>query len=179
MGRDKASLLVAGEPLVDWMVRRLGPSFAETLVCGGPASVGARAIPDRRHGAGPLAGIEAGLTAMRTPTAFVLACDMPRATAALAALLLGRLGEHDVCLPRVAGIDQSTCAAYARASLEKITAYLDAGGRRVASLLATLDVVRLDEDELARAAIAVDQLADLDTPEDYAAFLASIEPGRG
>lgn len=177
MGRDKATLPIGEGTLVEWIVRRLGPSFAETLVCGGSAS-GARGVPDRRAGVGPLAGIEAGLLAMRTQSAFVLACDMPRVSARLATLLLERLEGHDVAMPRVGELDQPACAAYTRRCATRLTSFLDGGGRRVGAFIATLDVLRVDEPSLSDAGVSLSELEDLDTPAAYEAFVASLRPAR-
>ena len=48
---------------------------------------------------------------------------------------------------------------------------LDAGGRKTAEALATLDVRWLDDEPPG-------QFADLDTPEDYAAFLDALRKKR-
>jgi molybdenum cofactor guanylyltransferase len=174
MGRSKPDLPVAGSTLLAWLVGRLGPSFAETLVSGAAAPPGARTIADRHPDAGPLAGIEAGLADMRTDRAFVLAVDVPRASARLADALLSRAEGHDAAVPRIGARDQTTCAVYGRTALPTVTAFLDAGGRRVSALVATLDVVYVDERELAAAGIAAAELADLDTPADYESFIASL-----
>lgn len=174
MGQPKHALRVRDGTLLDWIVARLGPSFAETIVCGAPAPAGAREVRDRVADGGPVAGIDAGLSAIRTPSAFVLACDTPRASEALAALLLARLADHDAAIPHVGGRDQPTCAAFARAAAPKVAAFLDAGERRVSSLVASLDVKRLDEAELGTKGITVEQLADIDTPAQYEAFVASL-----
>lgn len=174
MGRAKADLAVRGTTLLAWTVRRLGPSFAETLVSGAPAPIEARTVADRRRDAGPLAGIEACLAAARTDQAFVVAVDMPRVSVRLALLLLERCVGHDAAVPRAGGLVQPTCAAFARAAAPAIGAFLDTGGRRVTGALDTLDVAYLDDADLARAGIGADELADLDTPADYQAFLASL-----
>jgi len=174
MGRDKATLPVDGVTLLEWMVRRLGPEFAETIVAGAPAPEGAREASDRRADAGPLAGIEAGLLAARSPFAFVVASDMPRASARLAAVLLARCAGHDAAVPRVDGRAQPTCAAYARTSAVKIGAFLDRGARRATDALNDLDTIFVDERDLATDGIAVTELTDLDTPADYEAFIASL-----
>jgi len=131
-------------------------------------------VADRRAGAGPLAGIEAGLHEMRGEVAFVLACDMPRVTRGLTRLLLDRSLFRDAAAPRVGGRAQPTCAAYRRSALPKIGHYLDRGERRAIEGLATLDVVYVGEAELAAAAVPLTALADIDTPADYDAFLASL-----
>jgi len=174
MGRDKRDLRIGDTTLLEWVVARLGPSFAETLICGAPAPPGARALLDRRLNAGPLAGIEAGLAAMRTELGFVIAGDMPYASAQLAEVLLARCVGHDAAVPRVAGSAQPICAAYSRAAGPKVEAYLDAGGRRATVALERLDVVYLGEADLTKAGIGASELTDLDTPADYEAFLASL-----
>lgn len=174
MGRPKSDLPVAGGTLLEWIVRRLGPGFAETLVCGAAAPAGAGAIADRIAGAGPLAGIEAGLAAMRTERAFVLACDMPRASAALAGLLLDRARGHDAAVPLVGGIAHPTCAVYERRVGARLAAALAAGHRRLGDVVASLDSVYVGPAELARAGVSTDELLDIDTPADYEAFVASL-----
>ena len=174
MGRDKATLPVAGVTLLEWMVRRLGPEFAETIVAGAAAPKGAREAPDRRADAGPVAGIEAGLLAAHSPYVFAVGCDMPSATTRLASFLLARCAGHDAAVPRLDGRTQPTCAAYARVAAPKIGAYLDRGARRATEMLDDLGAVFVDERELAAAGIAATELADLDTPADYDAFIASL-----
>ena len=174
MGRPKHALPVGGVTLLEWIVARLGPSFAETIVSGAPAPAGMRGVADRRPAAGPLAGIEAALLAMRGDRAFVVAVDMPSASARLAAALIARVGAHDAVVPRVSGLAQPTCAVYARSAAPKIGAYLDGGKRRATAALEGLDVVFVDTDDLHASGIAASELGDLDTPADYDAFLASL-----
>ena len=174
MGRAKAELPVAGVTLLEWMIRRLGPGFAETIVAGTSAPAGAREAPDRRTDAGPLAGIEAGLLEARMPYVYVVACDMPRASVRLAELLLARCAGRDAAVPRIDGRAQPTCAVYARAAAPPIGAYLDGGARRATAALDRLDAVFVDNGELASQGIDVGELADLDTPEQYDAFIASL-----
>ena len=174
MGRPKHALPVGGVTLLEWIVARLGPSFVETIVSGAPAPAGTRTVADRRPAAGPLAGIEAALLAMRGDRAFVVAVDMPYASPPLAAALLARIGVHDAAVPRTSGRPQPTCAVYAGSAAAKIGAYLDGGERRASGALERLDVVFVDEDELRAAGVAGSELGDLDTPADYDAFLASL-----
>ncbi len=179
MGQPKALLRVGDITLVEWIVRRLAPSFAEVLVAGASdAPAPARAVADAREHAGPLAGIEAGIAAASHDDVVVVACDTPRASARLAGLLLDRSRGHHAAVPRVAGRVQPTCAAYRRAALAPIRAFLDAGGRRVTRALETLDVVYVDEAELTQAEIDLAELSDLDTRADYDAFVTSLRDGR-
>src|SRR2546422_10741937 len=85
MGRPKAWLEVAETTLLRWMVERLGPAFSEVIVSFAEPEqleehVPYRLVFDRRPAAGPLAGIEAGLTAPRHEVTFPIAGDMPYVT---------------------------------------------------------------------------------------------------
>ena len=173
MGTPKRDLKVGTQTLLEWMVARLGSAFADTLVCGASAPKGARAVADLRTDGGPLAGVEAGLRTARTDFAFVLACDMPRASARLAELLIERCAGHDAAVPRTA-LAQPLCAAYARAAATKISAFLDRGGHRVIRALDSLDVTYVEASDLLRVGIDTQELVDMDTPADYEAFIASL-----
>ncbi len=177
MGRAKHELPVGAATLLAWQVARLGRFFGDTIVVGAPAPAGARGVSDARADAGPVAGIEAGLLATKlSDRAFVLACDMPHASAALGALLLRLCDGHDAAVPRVAGRAQPTCAAYSRTAASKLTAYLDSGERRATEALDRLDVVFVDDAGLLREGISLTELDDLDMPADYDAFVAGIAP---
>lgn len=89
MGRDKALLEINGRSLLEHQVeklRRLG--IADVVVAGreGPVD-GARCVPDRRPGLGPLAGLHAGLMAARREHCLVLGVDTPLAPEAALAVL--------------------------------------------------------------------------------------------
>ncbi|TMD04237.1 MAG: hypothetical protein E6J03_06915 [Chloroflexi bacterium] len=61
------------------------------LTGGGSRRLQARVVADAVDGAGPLAGVVAGLRAARTPLAVVVACDMPTLVPAVVEMLLDRL----------------------------------------------------------------------------------------
>jgi molybdopterin-guanine dinucleotide biosynthesis protein A len=176
MGRPKALLPVQGTTLVEWLVRRLEPSFRELLVAAGEATQlppGLRRcfVADQRPGAGPLAGIEAGLAAARQPTLVALGCDMPHVTPALARRLAAAASGHDAAVPRFGGRPEAACAAYRPGALDAISAALDDGRRKAADALATIDVNWLDGLDPAL-------FTNLNTPDEYRAFLAAISKTR-
>ncbi len=169
-------LPVAGTTLLGWLVARLGPAFAETIVCGSDPSVvapglAARFAPDHRSGAGPLGGIEAGLAASRHDVVFAVACDMPRVPEVLARWLVKASSGHDAAVPRLLGRAEPTCAAYRASSLALISEQLERGGFRAADALARLRVRYADERELTALGVTALQLANLNTPEEYEVFL--------
>lgn len=170
MGRPKALLPVAGRTLIEHVATRLRPDFEELLVAGAgtlPAALEAHRVEDRLPGAGPLAGIEAGLRAARHAIVFAVACDMPRVTPQLARSAVAGIPGFDAVVPRLSGRPEPVCAAYARSALEPIAAFLDRGGRRAAEALDQLRVNWLED-------VDPDELSSLNTSADYEAWLAAL-----
>jgi molybdopterin-guanine dinucleotide biosynthesis protein A len=76
-GIAKHLLVVDGETIFARQVRVLAPRVAEILVSSTEDIAGYRTVRDSVAGAGPLAGIAAGLAAAKTPWLLVVAGDMP------------------------------------------------------------------------------------------------------
>ena len=81
-GAAKALCEVGGVAIIDRILPILRPLFAEiVIVANDPAPYRGRAgvavVPDVHRGCGPIGGIHAGLTAITSPGALVVACDMP------------------------------------------------------------------------------------------------------
>jgi molybdenum cofactor guanylyltransferase len=170
MGRSKALLPVQETTLVEWLAERLRPAFDQLLVAARdtsqlPPAVHGDFVADIRPGAGPLAGIEAGLASARNPRVVAVACDMPYVSVALAVRLAASAEGHDAAVPRVRGRVQPTCAAYRRSALPAIATALAAGERRASEVIGRLEVNWLDQEEPAL-------FTNLNTPADYQAFLA-------
>jgi molybdopterin-guanine dinucleotide biosynthesis protein A len=92
----------------------------------------------------------------------------------LAGLLFRVSAGHDAAVPRVRGIAQPASAVYASSAHPKITAFLDSGKHRLTLALDQLDVRYVDDEELRAEGHDAQEFADLDTPADYAAFLAEL-----
>jgi molybdopterin-guanine dinucleotide biosynthesis protein A len=167
MGRPKAALPFGGVTLLDWVVARLGPAFAEVLVsANGDADPppDARVVPDLHPFAGPLAGIEAGLRASAHGRVFAVACDMPLMTAELARTIVGALAGADAAVPSLHGRPEPACAAYARSAAPAIAAALERGERRAAVVLQELNVNWLSD-------LDAGPFRNVNTPEDYQELL--------
>ncbi len=168
MGRPKAWLEVGETTLLRWMVERLGPAFSEVMVSFAEpeqleALVPYRLVFDRKHAAGPLAGIEAGLAVARHEVTFAIACDMPYVTRAVAEMAVAAASGCDAAMPRVEGRPQPVCAAYRRSSLPAVTAALDAGRLKASDLCEQLDVTWLE-------GLDPDLFRSLNTLDDYGRF---------
>lgn len=176
MGRAKALLPVDGMTLIEWLASRLAPAFAHLMIAGRegtelPESLRPHLVTDLHPGAGPLAGIEAGLAASPLDPVVAVACDMPDVTPSLLRRLVETAsgGAIDAAVPRLGGEPEPACAAYRHSAAGAISAALAAGRYRAADVLGGLRVAWLDYEDPA-------QFANLNTPEDYRAFLERQRP---
>ena len=146
MGRPKALLPFGGTTLIEHLIANLALAFAEILVSANTPLLDGRypLVADRHPGAGPLAGIEAGLKAARHELVFAVACDMPLLTPDLALTICAAAARHDAAVPRLSGRPEPAAAAYRRSAGPAITAALEAGRYRAADALHDLDVAWLD-----------------------------------
>jgi len=101
-------------------------------------ALGMHVVTDRLNAAGPLAGIEAGLKAVGTPLAFLVAADHPFLSSSLIAAMadVATHGPYDTVVPSVDGRLEPLHAIYAPdAWLPRITTALDAGQRSIYDLI--------------------------------------------
>lgn len=130
MGRPKATLLGPGdETFLALAVRALREAGADpVLVVGGdpPKVEGTQHVPDLNPGQGPLAGLEAALSASPHDWVALVACDMPRLSAPLLRRLVDQLGEAPTTavVPEVGGRLQPLHALYHRDCLGPVKAAL-------------------------------------------------------
>jgi molybdopterin-guanine dinucleotide biosynthesis protein A len=172
MGLDKLSLKIGDDTILDRVYAALAPRCAEVLVvgAGGQVPAGARQIPDLRPREGPLAGIEAGLSAASHRPVFVAAGDMPFLTSDLVGGLLGLLSESvPAVVPDLGNRPHPLCAAYGRELRHAVNAALDAGTRSVRDFLENLPgVLYVGEKELERFGDPNLLLTNVNSPKDLA-----------
>lgn len=156
LGHDKALLELAGERLAERAAAALGRVVRDVVVAAPAESEAARLLPlplaaDRYPGAGPLAGLEAGLAWAAGRPVFALACDLPLVGEALIRHLLaaGRPGAGAaawVVADAAGGRPQPLCGLYSAACRGEAERCLEAGRLAVHAFLDRLDttIVRLD-----------------------------------
>jgi molybdopterin-guanine dinucleotide biosynthesis protein A len=103
-----------------------------------------RIVFDRKHSAGPLAGLEAGLLAARNDVTFAVACDMPYVTLEVAHMAIAAARRCDAALPRIDGRPEPLCGAYRRTALPFISGALNTGRLKAADIASDLDVTWLE-----------------------------------
>ena len=158
LGRDKASELLLGRPLLQHVLDRLAGVVDEIVVVRAEgqtlpeltAPVMLTVVEDVYAGAGPLAGIQAGLAAARAPVGLVVGCDMPLLQGALLAELLCLAAGHDLVVPLNEGLPEPLCAAYARTCLPAIEAQLAVGEYKVTSFYGQVQARFLQPEEWRR-----------------------------
>ncbi len=147
MGQDKVWMALDGVHLVERVVRRVLPIAGEVLFSANAADpfaqlastlpVPGRVVADLFPGAGPLAGIHAGLSAARCDLLLALAADMPFVNLALVRHMIGLAQGFDVVAPQMPHPTTGELAweplhaLYRRSCLPAIAARLAAGERRV------------------------------------------------
>jgi len=157
MGREKASLLVAGVPMAVRVAEGLRAAGGEEVVCVGPAVGGLPAVPDAHPGEGPLGGILTAMAWAGDRTVVVAPCDLlspePEAFASLAS----------AAAPVAAALAARPLPIAVRpAARGPLEAAFAEGERSIRGALASsgLTVVAVD--------LAPSALADADTPDDLA-----------
>jgi molybdenum cofactor guanylyltransferase len=137
MGRDKGLVELAGKPLVQHIIDRLGPLAGEVLITTNRpeayAAFGIRTAGDATPGAGALDGLLTAVEAAGGDPVLVVACDMPFASRVLAAHLLDLSGAAEAVVPRPEGEFEPLFAVYRRSCAGAIRRALEAGQRRVIS----------------------------------------------
>jgi molybdenum cofactor guanylyltransferase len=170
MGADKALLDVGGEPLVLRAVRTLAALCEDVVVASGDgrrlAGLGVAQVADVEGGAGPLAGIIAGLESATHQLVAVLAVDMPHANAAVFRLLADRWSGEPAVVPVVDGHEQPLHAIWTRDAAVPLRDLLAAGQLSARSAAVALGAAIVGPDVWGRADPTGRFATNLNRPED-------------
>ena len=182
MGRPKAWLPVGDETMLARVVRLLGEVVSPLVVVAAleqelpPLASEIILVRDPERGRGPLVGIAAGLAALagRADAAYVSSCDVPLLRPAFVRRMIELLGCHAACVPEVGGYRHPLAAVY-RVEVAAVAAELLAGDRlRLATLFERVDTRVVRAEEFADIDPDGESLRNLNTPEEYAAALATL-----
>lgn len=181
MGRAKAELPFGDETMLGRVVRIVGEVVGPVCVVAAPD----QQLPDLpshvliahddEPGLGPLAGIRAGLAALRgqVDAAYVSSCDVPLLQPAFVARLVRLLEGHELVVPRDGQYHHPLAAVYRTSLVDRIDALLAADRRRPYFLIEESEARVVDVGELRDVDPELDSLRNLNTPDDYAAALAA------
>jgi molybdopterin-guanine dinucleotide biosynthesis protein A len=168
MGRDKATIQVAGQTLAERTAALLTQVASPAIEVGPGHTTLPRALDP---GEGPLVAVVAGWRILTSAGwdggVLVVATDLPALTVEMLGWLADRPGAGSV-VPLDDGRAQPLCARYGDADLHVAAELVGAGHRAMGDLLARIDAARPDTGEWTAAAGRPDALIDADTPEDLA-----------
>ena len=109
LGRNKATELIGGMPLIERVINRLKPITNRLVMVTArdrdcfPPVTPIEVITDIYPGKGPLGGIYSGLCASRTVANIVVGCDMPFLNTALLEHMSKLISSYDAIVPRWPG----------------------------------------------------------------------------
>ena len=133
---------------------------------------------DRYEALGPLSGIESGLGAVRTPWAFVCACDMPRLAPDLIDAMAQRARDGRALVPRRGDRPEPLHALYPITCAAEARACLDAGVRTIRDFLARIPVDYLDADAWSGIPGAAHSFDNLNTQDDLERYWREAQAGE-
>lgn len=172
MGANKALLPVSDqETLVSRVVANLAVLSDDiVLVSNTPelyADLPVRHTADQFVGAGPLAGLHAGLQAVQRRWAFIAACDMPLIDHRLVRYMVLLTEGYDAVAPRIDQAIEPLHALYSQDCLPAIEARLKDGQRRMISFYPDVRVRYMESREVAIFDREGRSFANANTPEDW------------
>lgn len=154
MGEDKASVLLAGKPLIEHVLERIENLGDEILITTNQpqtfAHLGHRMAGDRSPGGGALFGLQTALTHARGEHVLVVGTDMPFLSRPLLERLLELAPQAEIIVPQIDGFYEPLHAVYQRSSLTAVNQTLAAGERKMISLFQRLSVLAVGEIDIRR-----------------------------
>jgi molybdenum cofactor guanylyltransferase len=179
MGQDKALLpypVPPGDPprtFLEQLIHVLGYCCCEVLIAARDQEQAARyahadahIVLDSIPGGGPLVGLASGLRASITPSAVLVAVDMPFVTPAMLAYMLLHYQEDTLLVPLVNGHPQVTLAIYPRSILPLVEERIGQGRRDLRSLLDVAPVQYIDGEKLRVVDPALRSFVGVNTQEE-------------
>jgi len=166
-GVDKGLQLLRGRPMVQWALDRLAPQVDDIVINANQnleryGAFGHRVVSDRVTGfAGPLAGLHAGLEAVRHPLAVTVPCDSPFLPADLVSRLQAQLGANDLAVAKTGDQAHPVFALVRKTVLPGLESFLGSGGRKIDAWYAALKVVEVNFDDEADAFRNINTLEEL------------------
>jgi molybdopterin-guanine dinucleotide biosynthesis protein A len=185
MGRPKAWLPFAGELMLPRVVRLLGEAASPVVVVAAPGQElpplppGVPVVRDEEKGRGPLQGLAAGLAAFegRADAAYLSSCDVPFLRPPFVRRLVGLLGGHQICVPRVGHYHHPLAAVYRLGVAVAVRRLLADGRLRPFFLFEAVPTRVVGPEELADVDPDFRTLRNLNTPADYEAALREADSG--
>ncbi|HEY7801666.1 MAG TPA: molybdenum cofactor guanylyltransferase [Dehalococcoidia bacterium] len=190
IGGDKAAQLLAGRPLLQWVVSAADGIASEIIIARSPGQAlphvltdaSVRVCDDHTAGLGPLSGIVAGLAITRDPHAIVVPCDAPLLRPALILAMVAAIGDAEVLVPEVDGRLQTAFGVWSTTCVGVVREAVRSDDRSVHGVLRRLRTGVLSEDDVRACDPGLLSFLNVNTPDDLAgleARIASMRRGTG
>lgn len=173
MGTDKALLRLQPEGLrlIELVLTAVRPLVGSVVISTNrPEDYGWLGYPlvrDRLAGAGPMAGLEAGLEASPARYNIIVACDMPQVETGLLKYLLAQAEGYAAVVPlNEEQKPEPLCAVYSKDCLPAIRRYLAAGSLKMAGWLGEVSTRFVPAAELKAFDPDLHSFRNLNSPED-------------
>lgn len=143
-GLDKGMILFRDMPLIEHVLNRLAPQVDQLIINANRnfdfyTQAGVPVVPDERLDfAGPLAGMEAALSRVKTPLCLIVPCDTPFLPEDLAARMLRAMYQDgaDIVIPDDGDQAQPVFCLMRTSLLDSISRSLDSSIQKVQDWLA-------------------------------------------
>jgi len=180
MGSNKALLRIDDrETLIARVVNNLQPLSDDIVVVSSTpelyADLPVGQTSDQFPGAGPLAGLHAGLQAARHPWSLVVACDMPLVDHRLVRFMILLTQGHELVVPRWNGELEPLHALVSRVCMPAIEACLKTGQRRVISFYPDVRLRIVEPHEVGIFDPEGRSFFNANTPEDWQRLLPLLK----
>jgi molybdenum cofactor guanylyltransferase len=154
-GVDKGLKVLRGKPMAAWVIERFAPQVDEILINANQnlatyGGFGYRVIPDEIGGfAGPLAGLQRGLSEAQHELIATAPCDSPFLPSDLIRRLHDALDNtgSDVAVAKTGDQPHPVFCLCRKTVLPGLTAFLAGGGRKIDAWYASLKVVEVSFDD--------------------------------
>lgn len=174
-GRDKALLRYDGRGIVAHLAEEAAKVCQEVLIVSDSGQKfslpAAREIADCYQDAGPMGGLQAGLSAARYDTCLLMACDMPFLSAELMALFIENADGHQLVLPQNGQDLEPMFGVYRRSLLPEVEALLAAGRRSLLNLTKNNDLLLLPPKVWQKTAVGREAFFNINCVADYERLL--------
>lgn len=183
-GSDKASALVAGRPMLQWVLDAVAPACDSAVIVRAhgqqlptldpplPLTI----VEDRYEALGPLAGLVSGFPAVPTPLCFAVACDAPLVQRALIEALVARAPGHDIVAPIVERRMQPLLAVYRpQTCLPVFQDFVERGDLKITAAFGPLRLHTLTEDDVRQSDPELLSFRNANHPQDAAALAPLLE----
>ncbi|MBM3133511.1 MAG: molybdenum cofactor guanylyltransferase [Chloroflexi bacterium] len=175
IGREKATLEIAGQSLLERTIHRLSKLDTEIILVLAQGQKNpltkpfpnVKIVADVYAGRGPLVGIYSGLKESSDQYSVAVACDMPFLNTDLLRYMAGLAPGYDAVVLRIEGMIEPLHAVYSKSCLDAIAAMIEKGRSKVKDLFDRVRVRYVQEAEIDRLDPERLSWFNINTPEDF------------